>query len=84
MMQRFLELGCQLEDTDQEGSSAWHAAAEGGNFANIKMMAEMGIDIQKGNRPGCTALSFAARAGELLPHVQGPSQVIPLQLWRVS
>lgn len=60
------EQGCSLASTDNDGNTAWHAAAEGGHLEAVQRLLQAGAELESTNAAACTALHIAARSGELL------------------
>ena len=57
------EQGCSLAVTDNDGNTAWHAAAEGGHMEAVECLLQAKAQIESANAAGCTALHIAARSG---------------------
>ena len=64
VVERLVGMGCDARAADQEGSTAWHAAAQGSEVATMQTLLAEGCDIASTNAAGCTALHFAAYAGK--------------------
>ena len=58
------EQGCSFATTDNDGNTAWHAAAEGGHMEAVACLLQAKAEIESTNAAGCTALHIAARSGE--------------------
>lgn len=57
------EQGCSLTTTDNDGNTAWHAAAEGGHIEAVQRLLQAGAPLESPNTAACTALHIAARSG---------------------
>eukprot|EP00960_Hanusia_phi_P017737 522738-Hanusia_phi.AAC.1 len=56
-------LGGDVEEQDEEGSTALHAASSDGFQEAVALLQELGCDINKKNKEGNTSLMLAAGAG---------------------
>lgn len=57
---------CSLDTVDNDGNTAWHAAAEGGHLEAVQRLLQAGAQLESINAVACTALHIAARSGQLL------------------
>ena len=58
-----MDLGCEVSAADNEGNTAWHAAAQSSNVAVLRKLLERGCSSESTNNLNCTALHYAARSG---------------------
>ena len=58
-----MNLGCEVSHADNEGNTAWHAAAQSSNVAVLRKLLKRGCSSESTNNLNCTALHYAARSG---------------------
>lgn len=63
-VEKLVDLGCDLSHADNEGNTAWHAAAQSSSVAVLRKLLDYGCPLSATNNLKCTALHYAARSGE--------------------
>ena len=76
MVEKLLDLGCDVGAQDEAGNTPWHSAAEGGNVDVVKRLLKSGASLEQRNGAGVTALHVASRCGRQQKSWNGKQWVI--------
>mmetsp|Transcript_126722 Transcript_126722/g.253298 ORF Transcript_126722/g.253298 Transcript_126722/m.253298 type:complete len:261 (-) Transcript_126722:334-1116(-) len=65
VLRELARLGCSMSDTDDEGRTAAHHAAEWGDFATLRVLGDLGCQLGVADHEGRTAMHVAVEVGDV-------------------